>query len=174
MRSPLQAQIVQWLVAPDDTVRSGDLLLVLEAMKMEHELRAVRDGRVHELFFAVGETVQVDDVLLSMQPWTPPRSPLAPASERDPAQAPAAPRADWTAWRARERLNLDAARPDAVNKRHALGLRTARENIADLCDEDSFIEYGALAIAAQRSRRSEADLIANTPADGMVTRASAR
>ena len=39
-------------------------------------------------------------------------------------------------------------------KRHALGLRTARENIADLCDAGSFIEYGALAFAAQRSRRS--------------------
>jgi acetyl-CoA carboxylase carboxyltransferase component len=50
-----------------------------------------------------------------------------------------------------------------------LGQRTARENIADLCDEGSFIEYGALAVAAQRSRRSEDDLMRNTPADGMVT-----
>ena len=32
----------------------------------------------------------------------------------------------------------------------------------------SFVEYGALAVAAQRSRRSEEDLIANTPADGLV------
>jgi acetyl-CoA carboxylase carboxyltransferase component len=56
-----------------------------------------------------------------------------------------------------------------VAKRHALGLRTARENIADLTEPGSFMEYGAMAVAAQRSRRSEADLIANTPADGMVT-----
>ena len=48
-------------------------------------------------------------------------------------------------------------------------MTTARENIADLCDEGSFIEYGALAIAAQTRRRSLEDLIANTPADGMVT-----
>ena len=54
-------------------------------------------------------------------------------------------------------------------KRHARGQRTARENIADLCDAGSFIEYGALAVAAQASRRPQADLIANTPADGMVT-----
>ena len=54
-------------------------------------------------------------------------------------------------------------------KRHARNQRTARENIADLCDEGSFIEYGALAIAAQTRRRSVEDLIANTPADGMVT-----
>ncbi len=54
-------------------------------------------------------------------------------------------------------------------KNAARGGRTARENIADLCDEGSFIEYGALAIAAQRSRRALDDLIANTPADGIVT-----
>jgi len=63
----------------------------------------------------------------------------------------------------------DASRAAAIGKRHALGLRSARENIADLCDADSFMEYGALAVAAQRSRRSEEDLIDNTPADGMVT-----
>lgn len=63
----------------------------------------------------------------------------------------------------------DAARPEAVAKRHALGLRTARENIADLCDPESFVEYGALAVAAQSRRRSADDLMRNTPADGMVT-----
>jgi len=70
-----------------------------------------------------------------------------------------------------ERLafTLDSSRPAAVAKRHAQGGRTARENIADLCDEGSFIEYGALAIAAQTRRRSLEDLVANTPADGMVT-----
>ena len=56
-----------------------------------------------------------------------------------------------------------------MSKRHALGQRSARENIADLCDADSFIEYGAFAVAAQSRRRSEEDLIKNTPADGMVT-----
>jgi len=69
----------------------------------------------------------------------------------------------------RHAFTHDAARPEAVARRHAQGQRTARENIADLCDEGSFIEYGALAVAAQRSRRSEDDLMRNTPADGMVT-----
>jgi biotin carboxyl carrier protein len=40
LRSPLTAQIVEWRVRPGDTVHTGDLLLVLEAMKMEHEVRA--------------------------------------------------------------------------------------------------------------------------------------
>jgi acetyl-CoA carboxylase carboxyltransferase component len=81
----------------------------------------------------------------------------------------AEPRPDLQRVLDRHALTLDAARPDAIAKRHALGLRTARENIADLCDPGSFSEYGALAVAAQRSRRSEDDLVRNTPADGMVT-----
>lgn len=66
-------------------------------------------------------------------------------------------------------LGLDGQRPEAVQRRHKKNQRTARENIADLCDKGSFIEYGALAIAAQRQRRSVEDLIAKTPADGLIT-----
>ena len=62
----------------------------------------------------------------------------------------------------------DEARPEAVEKRRAKGRRTARENVAALCDPGSFVEYGGLALAAQRSRRSLDDLIAKTPADGLV------
>src|SRR5215203_1975492 len=69
---------------------------------------------------------------------------------------------------ARRALTEDAARPDAVDKRHAAGGRTARENIEDLVDAGSFVEYGRYAIAAQRGRRELADLIARTPADGLI------
>ncbi len=68
----------------------------------------------------------------------------------------------------RRRLTGDEARPEAVAKRHARGGRTARENLADLIDPDSFVEYGALAIAAQRMRRDQEELIARTPADGLI------
>lgn len=64
---------------------------------------------------------------------------------------------------------LDENRPEAVAKRHQKSQRTARENVTDLFDPDSFIEYGALAIAAQRGRRSEEDLRTRTPADGLIT-----
>lgn len=63
----------------------------------------------------------------------------------------------------------DKNRPEAVQKRHRKGQRTARENIADLCDKDSFLEYGSLIVAAQKGRRSQQDLIENTPADGLIT-----
>jgi acetyl-CoA carboxylase carboxyltransferase component len=62
----------------------------------------------------------------------------------------------------------DDARPDAVARRHAAGGRTARENVEDLVDPGSFVEYGRFAIAAQRGRRDLDDLIARTPADGLV------
>jgi acetyl-CoA carboxylase carboxyltransferase component len=66
-------------------------------------------------------------------------------------------------------MTLDEQRQEAVSKRHARGYRTARENLADLVDKDSFIEYGQLAVAAQRGRRSLEDLRTNTPADGVIT-----
>jgi acetyl-CoA carboxylase carboxyltransferase component len=77
-------------------------------------------------------------------------------------------RADLDEVRRRHLLTLDDGRPAAISKRHNQNRRTARENIADLVDPGSFVEYGALTVAAQRSRRSEDDLIANTPADGLV------
>ncbi|HEX4730432.1 MAG TPA: carboxyl transferase domain-containing protein [Solirubrobacterales bacterium] len=80
----------------------------------------------------------------------------------------AAERADLAELRARRALTEDAARPEAVAKRHAMGARTARENLADLVDPDSFVEYGRYAIAAQRGRREVDELIARTPADGFI------
>jgi acetyl-CoA carboxylase carboxyltransferase component len=68
----------------------------------------------------------------------------------------------------RRRLTTDAARPEAVQRRHGAGGRTARENIEDLVDPGSFVEYGRFVVAAQRQRRDLADLIARTPADGLV------
>ncbi len=63
---------------------------------------------------------------------------------------------------------LDEARPEAVARRRERGRRTTRENIADLCDPDSFVEYGPLVVAAQRKRHSLEHLIERTPADGLV------
>lgn len=69
----------------------------------------------------------------------------------------------------RHSYGLDENRPEAVAKRQKQNQRTARANIEDLCDDNSFIEYGALTIAAQRQRRSVDDLISKTPADGLIT-----
>ncbi|HUB98826.1 MAG TPA: carboxyl transferase domain-containing protein [Solirubrobacterales bacterium] len=79
-----------------------------------------------------------------------------------------APREDLAELLARRALTEDAARPDAVERRHAAGTRTARENVEDLVDPGTFVEYGRFAIAAQRGRRELQDLIERTPADGLV------
>jgi acetyl-CoA carboxylase carboxyltransferase component len=169
IHSPLQAQLVQWLVAPGADVAAGDLLVILEAMKMEHEIRANQAGRVGELYFQAGEAVAEGEVLGVLMPL----AEAAPQAEAFATSTTTAPlskeRADLQKLQARLAFTHDAARPEAVAKRHAMGLRTARENIADLCDADSFVEYGALAVAAQSRRRSADDLMRNTPADGMVT-----
>ena len=184
LRAPLQAQVVAWLVQPGAEVAAGEVLVILEAMKMEHEVRAPGAGRLQSHFFAAGEMVQEGDLLSNVerlwqippgpQPYlvhkTPEKAVLEPV---EPVGAKQGERADLARLRQRQAFTHDAARPEAVAKRHAQGLRTARENVADLCDPGShtpsFIEYGALAVAAQRSRRTEQDLIQNTPADGMVT-----
>jgi acetyl-CoA carboxylase carboxyltransferase component len=68
----------------------------------------------------------------------------------------------------RTSFGLDENRPDAIARRRAKNQRTARSNVEDLCDPDSLIEYDALAIAAQRSRRTEDELLAKAPADGLI------
>ncbi len=78
------------------------------------------------------------------------------------------PRAELAELRERRALTGDEARPEAVERRRAAGGRTARENLDDLLDPGSFVEYGGLAIAAQRDRRELAELLARTPADGLI------
>jgi acetyl-CoA carboxylase carboxyltransferase component len=168
VQAPMAATVVHIAVSAGERVRAGQALIVLEAMKMEHELHASRDGEVTAVLARPGEMVSEGDALLQLGPV---RAALSALPDQAPATAAMASslRPDLQELQAREALTHDAARPEAVAKRHAQGQRTARENIADLCDEGSFTEYGALAIAAQRSRRTLEDLAANTPADGMVT-----
>jgi acetyl-CoA carboxylase carboxyltransferase component len=167
IKAPMAGTVVQVAVTVGDGVRAGQLLLVLEAMKMEHEVHAEAAGQVHELRVATGDTVAEDEVLVLLGEAAAAALPVE-AKVAEAVRANTV-RADLQEVLTRHGYTQDAQRPEAVARRHALGLRTARENIADLCDDGSFIEYGALAFAAQRSRRALDDLIRNTPADGMVT-----
>ena len=63
-------------------------------------------------------------------------------------------RTDLAELQHRRELTEDAARSEAVSKRHDRGGRTARENVADLIDEGSWVEYGRYATAQQRRRRA--------------------
>jgi acetyl/propionyl-CoA carboxylase alpha subunit/acetyl-CoA carboxylase carboxyltransferase component len=163
--APMGARVAELPVAAGRFVRAGRTVAVLEAMKMEHTVAAGVTGRLIELRVEVGGQATEGQVLAVIEP-----AGHGETSESvEQGDDPRAIRPDLQRLVDRHAFTLDASRPEAVARRRARGQRTARENIADLCDEGSFVEYGALAIAAQSRRRSLDDLIANTPADGMVT-----
>jgi acetyl-CoA carboxylase carboxyltransferase component len=153
----------------DERVGAGTPLVVLEAMKMEHEVLAETDGVVRRVAVAVGDAVAEGQLLMMLEPGTAAASDGARAAGLDGGSGDsAAERSDLAAVRERHEIGLDAARPDAVARRRERGQRTARENLADLLDEGSFVEYGPLLFAAQEQRRAREELIARTPADGLV------
>ena len=160
------ATVVRVDVAPDQVVEAGASLLVLEAMKMEHVITAPASGAVTGLTVAIGDTVSPGDALLTISPGL--GDPAAPADDRSRGPTLVQERPDLAALVERKRILDDDARPEAVAKRHALGRRTARENLVDLCDPGSFEEYGGFVLAAQRGRRDKEELIQRTPADGVI------
>ncbi len=70
----------------------------------------------------------------------------------------------------RHKVLQDEERSEAFDRRRKKGQRTIRENIADLLDPGEAIEYGSLALAAQRGRLSTDELIKKSPADGMIAK----
>jgi acetyl/propionyl-CoA carboxylase alpha subunit/acetyl-CoA carboxylase carboxyltransferase component len=163
--APMQGTVVEVAVTTGEQVRSGQLLVVMEAMKMEHELRAAEAGTVRTVAVAVGDTVLSGAVLLQVE-GSGDESSIDVAS--DPSDLDDI-RPDLAEVFERRRATLDAARPEAVARRRATGQRTARQNVGDLCDPGTFVEFGQLALAAQRRRRSRQELIEKSPADGMIT-----
>jgi acetyl-CoA carboxylase carboxyltransferase component len=167
LRAPLQGTIVTIDVAPGARVRVGQQVALIESMKMHHAIEAHEAGTIDVLHVVVGQTVMEGESIASITPGA--------AVDDDHAHGPADVAVDLDRIRPdlaevleRHAVGLDTARPDAVERRRRVGRRTARENVADLVDEGSFVEYGPLVIAAQRRRRALDDLIARTPADGMI------
>lgn len=162
----LRAQLAGTVIEVADEgadVGAGRQLAVLEAMKMQHVLALPHAVRAVRVLVTPGRVVGVGEPLLVY------RRAAGNTTAADSADVDLdRPRADLDEVRHRHLLTLDEGRPEAIRKRHNKNRRSARENIDDLIDPGSFVEYGALAVAAQRSRRSEDDLIANTPADGLV------
>ncbi len=162
--APLQATVGSVEVAEGDLVRPGQTVAILEAMKMEHVVTASAGGRVVRIAAEKGETLLKGAPILFLEPADLQADAEAAAAEVDPDHI----RADLQEVIDRHAFTLDANRPEAVARRRKTGHRTARENLDDLLDPGSFIEYGALTIAAQRRRRTLEDLIRSTPADGLI------
>ena len=162
--APMQGTVLELFVGEGDPIHLGRELLVMEAMKMQHVIAAERSGRVRRLVVREGDTVAEGSPLLVLE-----EAEVAPpdAGEGEDLDLDAI-RPDLGEVLERQALTRDDRRPDAVERRRRTGQRTARENVDDLVDEGSFIEYGALVVAARRQRHSMDELVRRTPADGLV------
>ncbi len=164
IEAPMQGTVISFEVAPGDEVHIGRQVLIMEAMKMEHVVEASVSGIVQRLGVDEGDTVFEGHPLIYLEEMD-----IAPPdAEADTSLDHDRIRPDLQEVYDRKAMGRDENRPKRVAKRRKTGHRTARENIADLCDEGTFVEFGAVVIAAQRRRRSLDDLIRNTPGDGMV------
>ncbi|HUZ43917.1 MAG TPA: carboxyl transferase domain-containing protein [Acidimicrobiales bacterium] len=164
VRAPMQGTVVALSVSAGDEVGARQVLAVIEAMKMEHEIIAPTAGLVRSVASVVGEAVVEGFPLLFIEPSSADAEVGAAEEDFDPDQV----RADLAEVLERHRLVTDEARPEAVERRRRLNQRTARENVEALCDPGSFVEYSPLTVAARRRRNSLEELIAQTPADGLI------
>src|SRR5204863_470648 len=164
VRAPMQGTVVAIDVSPGDTVPAAAQLLVMEAMKMEHVVAAPVGGIVRAVHVAAGDTVYEGSPLVVLEESAVEGTAADAGAHVDLARV----RPDLAEVQQRHAQTRDAARPDAVARRRQTAQRTARENVDDLCDPGTFVEYGPLVIAAQRRRRPVEELLERTPADGLV------
>jgi len=162
--APMQGLVVELQVAEGDLVRAGQAVAVLEAMKMQSVILAPVGGIVRMVAATRGEVLAADQAVLFIEPRAVEGSDVAVEDTWDPDAI----RPDLAEVLERRAMTRDAARDEAVAKRHRQGGRTGRENVEDLLDPGSFAEYGALAVAGQRNRRSMRELIRISPADGVI------
>jgi len=146
-------------------VAVGHPIAVLEAMKMEFVVKATQSGIIHTLAAEPGATVNQGQALAYLEPAEVDAGGIPNEETVDLEYI----RADLAEVLERHDLLTDERRADAVAKRRKTAQRTARENVEDLLDPDSFNEYGSLALAAQRRRRSVDKLVEMSPADGLIT-----
>ncbi len=164
--APMQAVVYAINVGVGDAVSAGQEVMVLEAMKMQHGLVSPVAGKVSALAFAVGDVVEEGAIVLRVEEGDEVSAQAVDAGAEAVVSDDI--RADLAELEARLARTQDSQRGEKVERRHNQGYRTARENVDDICDAGSFIEYGQLMVAAQRQRRELDDLIDNTPADGLV------
>ena len=164
LRAPMQGAIVSLGVESGDEVWEGKILLIMDSMKMEHEVAAETSGIVRRIDIAPGDTVFEGSPLLLIE-----EADVA-ADEGDAGEEIDLDyiRPDLAEVEKRRAKGYDENRDEATKRRRKTNQRTARENVNDLVDEGSFIEYGPMVIAARRRRTPLDELITRTPADGLI------
>src|SRR5882757_6161534 len=163
--APMQGTIVSIAVKEGDAVAAGQPLLIMDAMKMQHEIRSPARGYVRRIVVEAGETIYEGHPLLFVEEADVEVKGAVAEEKVDLDHI----RPDLGEYFERRALTRDDKRPEAVARRRKTNQRTARQNLDDLVDPGSFVEWGAFAIASQRTRRTVDDLIEKTPADGLIT-----
>ena len=162
--SPLAAAVISVEVKLGDPVAKGQPLVNLESMKMQTLVTAPEDAGVTAVLVANGDTIQVGQMLFEIEATSAASQSTAQGAAEQPASGSL-----LEELQAQLAYSSDVMRADAVQRRHKKGYRSARENLADLCDKDSFVEYGQLAVAAQRERKDAESLKVETPGDAVIT-----
>ena len=164
IQSHLQGTIVSIDIAEGDLVRKGQQIMVMNSMKMEHVIKSPISGLIKQITVTEGDAVYEEQPLVFIEEQEYEGADLDETEEIDLDYI----RPDLAEVYARQAKLGDDQKPEKVQKRKDRGQRTARENIADLCDDDTFEEYGGLIVAARQRRNTMEELIDQTPADGMV------
>ena len=188
IKSPATAIVNSINVSVGDFVAKGQTVAILESMKVQMPLPSPCSGVVANILVSLGEAIQKNQSIVGI---TFEKVAVANDLESDDSKINA-PQAGISSgarlsvgvtesseaetnydglqqFSERIARSLDEGRADLIAKRHAKGYRSARENLYDLCDEGSFVEYGQLAVAAQRGRFDPDDLKIKTAADGVIT-----
>jgi acetyl-CoA carboxylase carboxyltransferase component len=162
--APNIGSVVAVLVSQNQLVQMDQPLVIIEAMKMQTTLCADVSGKMGQVFVNIGDECFVGMPLVDIHPnsssKTKSETMVTPSSTNQRL---------LDELRTREELTLDTQRMEQQQKRHEKGYLSARENLQNLCSADSFMEYGQMAVAAQRLRRDYDELKTATAADGVIT-----
>jgi len=145
-----------------DEVAVGTVVASTELMKMLTEITALAACRIVSVAVQTGDTIEAGDVVVEVEP-------LGSSTTERVAAATQAPSPLLQELTERRVALSDAGRAERVDRRHASGGRTARENVDDLLDAGSFSEIGGHALAAQHTTHDLETLMARSANDGVIT-----
>jgi acetyl/propionyl-CoA carboxylase alpha subunit len=163
--SPMSGVLVALMVERGDRVALGQPVAIIEAMKMQTVVKSPASGTIVHVLASIGTVVTIEAPFCVVQD----EGTTEFFDEEEERLDLDLIREDLAELQLRKSYGEDGQRADAVAARRKRGKRTARENLYDLVDEGSFLEFGALAVAAQRSRHSVDTLMRTTPGDGIIT-----
>jgi acetyl/propionyl-CoA carboxylase alpha subunit/acetyl-CoA carboxylase carboxyltransferase component len=165
INTPVGGLLISVDVSVGSQVAAGQQIAIVEAMKMEHVVQAQTSGQIGQVLVAVGAQLAQGQPIAFLTPSSGGMSEMARDADADTPET----NSQYDDYLASKAKLMDENRPAAVARRRKTGQQTARENIAQLCDTGSFVEYGGFALAAQRRRRTIEELTEISPADGLVS-----